>query len=239
MKKLTIIAFAAVAGASQAVVLHNNGPFITNPTGGAGGLAISELTAPRSIFGYGMQQTASNAVADDFTTDNAWLVQGFTLYSYQTGATGFTFTNVAWQIMQGNVNTGTMVASGSGAPGNGGFQAYRVLNTGTTATNRPIFGLEMTGLNVQLAANTSYWLRWSVAGTVASGPWQPPVTPRGNVNNAHQFTTVNGSFLPIVDPGDQLGDELPFLLHGVVPEPASILALSAGIAAIVARRRRK
>ncbi len=237
MKKLTIFALAAIAGSSQAVLLFNNGNVINGTN--ANGQPISSFAAPSSLYGFGCQQVSNSSAADNFVATNNWTVQGFTVFSFQAQSSGnaFTFTNVQWSLVSGDVNTGTVVASGSAAPANQGFVGYRVAATAPLNTTRPIYALGVTGLNINLTNGTNYWLRWSLDGTLSSGPWAIPIPGRTTGNG--QQSIAGGSFNTFVDNGNGFNVELPMLIHGIVPEPTTMLALSAGIAAIVARRRRK
>ena len=65
---------------------------------------------------------------------------------------------------------------------------YRVLDTTLTDSQRPIMA-SMVTVNTFAAAGT-YWLDWQSDGTLASGPWAPPVTILGQTTtgNANQYT---------------------------------------------------
>ncbi len=241
MKKLAIFALAAIAGSSQAVLLFDNGNVINNVNGS--GQPISSFAPPSSLYGFGCQESSDSWAADDVTATNNWVVQGFTVFSFQAQPSGnlFTFTNIRWSLIQGDVNTGTVVGSGAGAPINQGFVGYRVATTAPNVTTRPIYAMGVTGLNINLTNGSSYWLRWSLDGNAASGngPNAIPIPGRTTGNGQQRLITGNGLFNTYTDLGNGLNVELPFQLHGIVPEPTTMLALSAGIAAIVARRRRK
>ena len=187
--------------------------------------------------------TGPNTVADDFSVGGAgWNVQTLSFFSYQSfAASAFTFTNATWSVIKGDVNTGTLVASGITAVTNGGLQGFRVTSTTLTNTDRAIFRVNVDVPDFNLAAG-SYWLRWSLAGsTTLSGPWQPP-TADGRVGNAQQAQGA-AAFGAVVDAGDSLGMELPFVIGGTVnavPEPATYALWAMGVVAMVgAARRRK
>jgi hypothetical protein len=235
-----LIAFsliAAAAGSAQAVTLFNNGAAVS------GSPALSVIRTGGTTFGIGAQGSVPNSVADNFTVGGAgWVVQDLSFFSYQTGAANvFTFTNVAWSVISGDVNTGTVVASGTTNVTNGGLLGYRVTSTTLTDTNRAIFQLNADVTDFNLAAG-SYWLRWTMNGTLASGPWQPPLAS-GAVGNAQQALGAAGAYAQAIDGGDTLGYEIPFVINGTVnpiPEPSTYALMVAGGLAVVglARRRR-
>src|SRR3954453_705604 len=93
--------------AAGAATLFDNGPIVTNPTGGAGaiaGLPISNadgFTVPGSSFlfsttGIGATISANTSVADDFTVPvgQTWDLDTLTVYAFQTSQTTATITSV-------------------------------------------------------------------------------------------------------------------------------------------------
>ncbi|WP_374359594.1 PEP-CTERM sorting domain-containing protein [Pseudoduganella danionis] len=234
MKKTVFTVLALAAGLSQAAILHDNGPVVDASS-------LSVLAGSASILGWGEQASAGNRMADDFTIANgsAWNVSSVSFFAYQTGATSFTFTNAVWSIVAGNdVNTGSVVASGTTSVSNAGQVGYRVTSSTLASTIRPIYQLEADIPDVTLASG-HYWLTWSIGGTLASGPWQPP-TADARTGNAMQ-ATAGGAFATVIDSGSNLSAEMPFLINGTVaavPEPETYAMLLGGLGLIGLARRR-
>jgi hypothetical protein len=225
----------SAVGSAQAVDLFNNGAVVS------GTPPISVIRPGGTLFGAGQQANIPNLVADNFTVGGpGWNVESLSFFGYQSfAAQAFTFTGATWSVISGDVNTGTVIASGTGAAvTNGGLQGFRVTATTLTNTDRAIFRVNVDVPDFNLAPG-NYWLRWGLTGSLASGPWQPP-TASGAVGNAQQ-SLANGAFAAVVDAGDGLGMEFPFIVVGsVVPEPSTwALMLAGGIAITrLAKRRR-
>jgi hypothetical protein len=234
-KHLVVCAVAAVFGPAQAATLFSNGPVVD-----ASGLSILQSGVDSSL---GATSNASFVLADNFTvTGGGWNVESLDFFGYQTGAVGFTFTGVTWSIRSGaDVSTATTVASGTSAVTNGGQVGFRVTSTTLTNTQRAIFRISADIPDVALPAG-SYFVTWGLAGSVASGPFVPPVLGSLGTGNALQAPT-GGAFIALQDGLSLSSFDVPFTINGVaaaVPEPGTLaLWLAGGAMAVgVARRRR-
>lgn len=236
--KLLASAFvlAASATAGHAAVLIDNGQ-VVDGTG-------------RSILVSGVQNTlgagsnASATLADNFTVGaTGWNISSLDFYGYQTGAGGFTFTNVTWSIISGaNVNTGTVVASGTTAVTNGGLVGYRVTSTTLTDQSRAIYRINADITDLALASG-NYFLTWALAGSAASGPFVPPVLGSYGTGNALQSLS-GAAYAPLTDGLSGESYDVPFTINGTlaasgVPEPATWAMLMLGFGAMGAALRRR
>jgi hypothetical protein len=91
---------------------------------------------------------------------------------------------------------------------------YRSIDTDVMANNRPIMNLHCAVPEFVLPEG-QYWVEWSAAGTLASGPWMPPVTILGETTtgDALQYT---GAWAPFVDGGTGTGQGATFDVLGEI-----------------------
>jgi subtilisin-like proprotein convertase family protein len=199
-------------------VLYDNGPLVTHPAGGAGGADASALQTALGMgtYGFGHQVSAGNRVADDFTIAGGnWVIETITLFAYQTGSsTTSTINAVNLQIWDGPPdNPASTVVWGDTTTNimtsTTWSNIYRVLDTALLDTARPIMA-STVAVNTTLPPGT-YWLDWQSGGTLASGPWAPPVSILGQTTtgNAKQYTSTG--WADLVDVGPQ---GLPFIIEG-------------------------
>ncbi|MFZ2487499.1 MAG: proprotein convertase P-domain-containing protein, partial [Anaerolineae bacterium] len=220
---------AAPRGNWQApqAVLYDNGPLVTHPGGGAGGADASALQdALLGTFGFGHAVSSGFRVADDFTVPaGGWNVATVTFFAYQTGSTTTSTMNAVnlriWDGVPGQ--PGSTVVFGDTTTNRLASSTwsndYRVLQSALTGNTRPIMA-DVVTVNTILPAGT-YWLDWQTGGTLASGPWAPPVSLLGQTGkpgaNAMQFD--GAAWVPVEDTGpagaDAFPQDFPFLIEGM------------------------
>lgn len=213
---------SAIASISQPFtptnVLYDNGPFVTNPGEGAGGLDASALQSSSlgmTLFGFGHQFLNGNRIADDFVVDMPWQIDNITFFAYQTGSgLPSTITGVYLQIWDGPPNDPSSTVIFGDTTTNRMVNTtftnnYRVTDTTLTDSGRPIMA-STVDVGIILPPGI-YWLDWMVDGSAASGPWAPPVTILGSTGtgNALQYT---GAWAPATDIGVQ---DFPFIIEGL------------------------
>ncbi|MBN8728889.1 MAG: hypothetical protein J0H15_14495, partial [Xanthomonadales bacterium] len=91
---------------------------------------------------------------------------------------------------------------------------YRVLDTALTNTDRPLMAV-VANIGTTLPAGT-YWVDWQLSGTLASGPWAPPVTLVGQTGKpgANAVQNDGSSWIPAMDDGSGAQQDFPFLIEG-------------------------
>ncbi len=181
---------------ARADILHDNGGFITNPTGGTGsilGLPISQadsFTVPGQTFlfsttGVAATVATTTAAADDFTVPDGvtWTPQSITLYAFQTSQTTATITSVrvnlwtAPPFSEGSPDPRPsplplpLLATPIVVPVTGTFVAHRE-STSSTSTVRPVFAYTvpldglMSAIGHPLQPGT-YWIQWAFEGALS------------------------------------------------------------------------
>jgi len=102
---------------------------------------------------------------------------------------------------------------------------YRTSTSVPHGTTRPIFA---NTCNVKSPANEplilgpgQYWVDWMCAGSLASGPWAPPISIWNATitGDALQYTT--GWALAIDTGTSQASQGMPFIIDGTLPSPVA------------------
>ena len=211
---------------------------VTHPGGGAGGADESRLQTVSVVpamntIGFGVQQTAPNRIADDFVIPaGGYTVTSFTVYSYQTGSTTTpTHNGITLQIWNGPPGAmGSSVVFGDTTTNRFTSAAFsnifRTTETAVGATNRPIMAVTASGLNINLPAGT-YWLDFALSGTLASGPWAPPITIQGSSAPGNGLQSITGVWGPALDGGAAAVQQgFPLTIDGIPPGTDVALTLT-------------
>ncbi|KAF5045502.1 hypothetical protein DSECCO2_480580 [anaerobic digester metagenome] len=202
--------------ASSRVVLFDNGPLVNSPGTGSGGADESILQSGLGMgtYGFGMQQSAGNSVADDFEVTAPWTIQNFEFFGYQTGSsTTSTFTGVFCRVWDGSPSAGGTIIWGDLTTNRmistEWSNIYRNNNGPGGSTDRPVMRIVAETPGLALTPGT-YWVEWTTTGSLSSGPWVPPITIQGQTTTGNALQNT-GSWAPLTDVGPQ---GLPFIING-------------------------
>ncbi len=238
----------AFAVSAHAALLWDNGSLVNQPGAGAGGADVSSIVAGEGTFGFGMQTALGNRIADDFTigVGQTWTLSSAEVFGYQTGSTTTsTFSSLSLRIWQGapGASGSSIIWDNSSIEGvlTTSFTGiYRTDVASFSNTQRPIMSLQSSLGGTVLGAGT-YWLDWAATGSLASGPFCPPL-PTGLDGNARQ--QINGSWVTPLDGLSGHQPEFAFRINGTdlggaVPEPSTYGLLGAMVLLGFAEWRRR
>jgi hypothetical protein len=223
---------AAATPPQPNAVVFNNGPLVNSPGTGPGGSDESLLqnsTLGMGTFGFNHSAAGVFRVADDFTVPGGgWNITNVTLYAYQTGSTTTsTITSVTLRIWNGVPGAaGSSVVFGDTTTNrltNSTWSGiYRGLLSAPGATNRPVMA-NTVAVNTVLPAGT-YWMDWNTGGSLASGPWAPPVTINGQATTGNGLQFDGAAWNPADDGDDQ--QAFPFVIEVADAPAISVSTLS-------------
>ena len=220
----------AEAGAPKQIqtVLWDNGPLITHPGGGFGGADASAVQTAlgMTVYGFGHNYTVGYWLADDFeiTDPTGWDLSSIKFYAYQTNSGNTpTITGVYYQILDGPPDAGGTVICGDTVTNRLAntqwVNKYRVLDTDLLNTARPPMDDTVAiAPGCEHLVPGTYWIMWSTSGSLASGPWAPPISVLGETTtgNALQSPDYGATWAVIVDGGTLTAQGLPFIIEGEV-----------------------
>jgi len=240
--------------------LYTNGPLVNSPGTGAGGAdesLVQNNTLGMTTLGL-RNLLGTDRASDEFVIPDAlgWQIDSCTLYGYQTGSpTTSTITAVNFQIWDGSPDLpGSNVVFGDATTDRLGSSdwsgIYRAAESTSGADNRPIMA-QVIPVDTVLGPGT-YWLDWTTAGTLASGPWAPPITINGQAVTGNGLVSADdgATWGPWIDGGTADAQGYPFHCDGsvitanVLEVPvlggfglAAFGALLAGLALVFVKRR--
>jgi uncharacterized repeat protein (TIGR01451 family) len=207
-------------------ILFDNGPFVTHPGVGPGGLDHSVLQNQT----LGMLTLGANVSLPTYRiADNLTVTDPEGWDAYQTGSgTISTFNHGNYQIsdgppddpastlVYGDLTTNRFVSTDW-------TNAYRVSQT-TVDTQRPI--MHIVGEGGFYLPEGTYWLDWHLDGAIASGPWQPPITILGQTTTGDAMQFASGAWQPVLDGRLGTPQGAPFTIEDSVatePHPCDVL----------------
>jgi hypothetical protein len=216
--------------------IYDNGPVVSGMYDGAGFantcLLQTLIPNPGAIFGFQANNNAGFRVADDFhlKAPGPVTITEIEVFAYQTGSsTTSTITGLYVDITAGDPSLGAPPVPGSPGFGVNLFTAgtvinnswsnmYRVSDTNLSNATRPIMAVRcILPAPITLTPGLNYWLSYALTGSLASGPFVPPVVILNemNVGNAKQLTPSGWQTLTnCATPGCGNGVKIPFRLHG-------------------------
>lgn len=201
-------------------LLYDNGPLITHPAQGCSGgdASVIEAALTHTLFGWGANKAAAGGgyfMADDFTTTETWTVESLKFFAYQTGATALSITGVYVQIWNGAPNAGGTVVWGDTTTNRMVdvtlSNIYRATGTDIANCTRRIQTVTAS-CNAVLPPGT-YWVQWGFTGSLASGPWQPPVTIVGQAVTGNALQKSPNGWANALN-GTTHQNGAPFMIYG-------------------------
>jgi hypothetical protein len=225
------VADAAPRGPLAAALLDTRSGMISVPGGGSGGADASRVqttSLTMSTLGFGASTAGAFRLADDFVVPpGGWIISDVTVYGYQTGSTTTSTMNaIRFQIWNGDPSLpASTVVFGDTTTNRFSSTAFTNIFRDTEAiagnNQRPIMGVTASGLSINLPAGT-YWLDWQIGGTLASGPFVPPITTVGQTitGNGQQFSGT--AWGPANDAGTSTRQGFAFTLGGVSAQPPTL-----------------
>lgn len=174
-----------------------------------------------NTLGAGHQTASANRVADEWEVTESVEVSSVDFYAYQTGSTTTsTITGVTLQIWDGDPTdpASTIIygdASISAMTDTEWSGAYRASEGTETDSSRPIMVSTVETPGLTLTPGT-YWFDWDSDGSLASGPWAPPIAILGEGTTGNAKQSLAGVWQDLEDTGNFEPQGLPFEVTGTV-----------------------
>ena len=200
---------------TQALLYDNGSAF---NVAGPPPLSVLQTALGMNSYGLSIANASNFSIADDFTLAADADISSIDFYSYQTGSGGVVTINAVYVRIYdgvpgsgGSVIWGDMTTNILGAASQTG--GYRVLDTNTSNTDRPIQIVTANTTGLSLTAGT-YWVEFSMGGTSSSGPWAPPITITGSTATGNALQNNGTAFTPAMDTGTNTQQGYPFQIYG-------------------------
>ena len=190
------------------------------PAANPGDPSYSEMAAEQNTYGFGCQHKNGTLLAETFTLNAEATIKSVELFAYQKGSdTTPTFTGAYLMIYDGKPGEGGKIIwgdEGTDLFASASFTGcYRVLS-GSKLQDRPIMKIVADiskGSNpvLKLAAGT-YWLAFSLVGSLDSGPWGVPNILDTPYTPGTAIQRYNGNWTTIHDSDTNVQASIPLRL---------------------------
>lgn len=207
--------------------LFNQSQIITQTGVGANGADVSEVQTTLGFTDYGVNGDweVGFTNADNFTVPEGeiWSVNGFTVFSWQTGSTlQSTLEYLDFKVWDKSPDQGDAqllydfsdqnMLSGSRWTG-----TYRVADNNLTNAERPVmYSASVLSEQQTMVLNAgNYWIGWSGLGSMSNqGTYVPPITIVGETTTGDAMHLGYLGWVPWTDDGTVTVQGMPFGLFG-------------------------
>jgi hypothetical protein len=203
-------------------LLYDNGPIFNQTGTGPGGANFSFLQD--SIESYGIKTgNGSYRCSDDLIVGSqGYIIDGFAFFTYQTGGpvSPSSVTSLDLRVWNGKPsNAASVVVWGDTSTNVLSCSFFSNVYRGDDVlmANRAIMkNVVLLSTPINLAVG-EYWIDWRVNGSLASGPWQPPIFKTGTQTTGNGIQYSAGSWAPAYFNSTSVACQqgLPFLVYGV------------------------
>lgn len=224
MKKIfTLISAVAFSGAVMGQTwLAGSSQLVTHAGQGPSGSNVSSTQTSLGATLYGSNQNHGGGfwIASRISVPaGGWMLDSLITYGYQTGSsTVSTFTaSYAYICADSSSRPSSTIIVGSNSTNIMTQTSWSGIYRATTdtppftETNRPIMRIKsiLTGS----VSPGNYWVVWDASGSLASGPWCPPVTTLASLSTGTNSYQYNGTgWIQSMDGTSTL--DMPFKLYG-------------------------
>ncbi|MEX0997256.1 MAG: T9SS type A sorting domain-containing protein [Flavobacteriaceae bacterium] len=208
---------------TMGVVIYSNGPYFNVAGGGFGGADLSlleNLSVGNTTLGNNHSTSGGFRLADDWVVTETVEVTSIDFYAYQTGSTTTsTFLGGTIVVWDGEPGVGTVIYGDDAISAMVNTEwsgAYRASESTPQNADRPIMRNTLETPGLVLTPGT-YWIDWDADGSLASGPWAPPIAaPLGTGASGNGKIFSGGAWGDVLDGGSGNPLGFPFDVTGTV-----------------------
>ena len=224
---LTLVLVPGSPVHASVVAVYDTASYCNVPAANPGDPAYSEMAVEQFVLGFGCQYVNGTQLAETFILGEGATIGAVELFAYQTGSsTTPSFTGAYLAIYDGNPADGASIIWGDMVTNRFESSVFtgciRVMH-GSTDTQRPIMkivadGSTESGPGLELAAGT-YWLAFSLDGSLFSGPWGVPNILDTPYTAGTAIQYVTDTWQNAVDSGTGVQASIPLRLLAVEKQP--------------------